>query len=360
MKGGTNLIEDNVTEPFSFGPTLIKYEYLRITDTTEIPIPTEVLTIKSEIIAANGDIFTLSGASKSGKSAVIGMAISGAITENGIINDGIDGMEVSPNQSRKAVLHFDTEQARHKHQYNVRSIIKRADLDSCPAHYLSYNIRQLDIKEYAVVTNEICEVAVDAFGGIHSIWIDGGADYVADTNDQERSNEVVKYFETLAIKYDTAVFLVVHTNPGSDKERGHFGSQCQRKSGGILQVKNEGGLSYIEAKFLRYAGTNDIPQLIFNYDKDKGYHVGAGIRSKSDDEEAKIQAKINKAFILCNKIFGGQKSYKYAEAISAIMKARVCSERTAKNDFKTMKSQEMILKGTVDNWRLNYDYTNEI
>ncbi len=51
MKGGTNLIEDNVTEPFSFGPTLIKYEYLRITDTTEIPIPTEVLTIKSEIIS---------------------------------------------------------------------------------------------------------------------------------------------------------------------------------------------------------------------------------------------------------------------------------------------------------------------
>lgn len=353
-----NLPQSN--QPFSFDdldkPRLSDYESLRITDQTIIPMPVPVLKINGEMIAVSGDIFTISGASKSGKSAVTGMAIAGALTPGGVVNDGLEGMIIAANDFNKAVLHFDTEQARHKHQYNVRSILKRAQLDTCPPHFLSYNIRQLDIEEYQQVTDDICEAASNDFNGIHSIWIDGGADYVADTNDQERSNEVVKYFESLAIKYDTAVFIIVHTNPGSDKERGHFGSQCQRKSGGILLIKNDGDYSHIEGKMLRYAGANSIPQLTFKYDPEKGYHVGSGVIS----EDAKAKAIIGRVEQLTKKIFGGQKSYSYNESLGAIMRERACLDRTAKNDFKLMNLHGMILQETDKNWRLNYDYFNKL
>jgi hypothetical protein len=339
---------------------LTRYEHLRITESTEIDPPLSVLKIAGETIAVNGDIFTISGASKSGKSAVAGMAISGAISDDGVINYGLENMSVSPNQKQFAVIHFDTEQARHKHKYNVQSILRRAELSKCPDYYLSYNIRQLDLKDYADVTSGICDAAAKQFGGIHSIWIDGGADYFSDVNNLEQSYAIIKYFESIAIQHDTAVFFIVHTNPGSDKERGHFGSQAQRKSGGILLVKTEGERSIVESKLLRYAGTQDVPQMIFVYDKEKGFHVGSGIKSVSAIEEEKNKRTLSRIEALVKVVFDGQASHNYTSALGAIMKKGFCAERTAKNNFKIMNLHEMILQGTDKKWRLNHEYFSEL
>jgi hypothetical protein len=340
---------------------LAAFEYLRITDLTPIPEPEPVLKISGEIIAAAEDIFTISGASKSGKSAFVSMLIGSAISETGQISDGLEGVEVLFNASKKAVIHFDTEQARHKHQRNVKTILKRADFTTCPEYYLSYNIRQLDIDKYAEITTGICQAASDKYNGIHSIWIDGGADYIADVNDPERSNAAVKYFEELAIQYHSAVFIIVHTNPNSDKERGHFGSQCQRKSGGIIMVKNDGDASFIETKMLRYAGNGDIPQLVFKYDKSKGYHVGCGtMEAKEADPDKKAEAKMTDAWRVCEKIFSGQRSFSREKAINQIMVKKACRDRTAAGIFALMTAGEMILKGEDSNYRLNPQYSNEL
>jgi len=336
--------------------TLSDYEYLRITDLTDIPEPEPVLKINGEIIAAAEDIFTISGASKSGKSAFVSMLIGAAISETGQISDGLEGVEVLFNKDKKAVIHFDTEQARHKHQRNIKAILRRANFTTCPDYYLSYNIRQLDIDKYADITTGICQAASDKYNGIHTIWIDGGADYIADVNDPERSNAAVKYFEELAIQYHTAVFIIVHTNPGSDKERGHFGSQCQRKSGGIIMVKAEGDISFIEPKIFRYAGKSDIPQLMFRYDKEHGYHVGCGIKSEESTEAFKLQKRIAKAWEICQQIFSGQRSYKYGKAVDEIMKNTGKSESPAKGIFKDMKAHEMIIQGLDEHWRINEKY----
>lgn len=339
---------------------LAKYEHLRITDLTPIPEPEPVIRINGEIIAAAEDIFTISGASKSGKSAFVSMLISAAISETGQISDGLEGVEVLYNADKKAVIHFDTEQARHKHQRNVKTILKRAGFTNCPEYYLSYNIRQLDIEQYAEITTGICQAAKNKFKGIHSIWIDGGADYIADVNSPELSNGIVKYFEELAIQYHTAVFIIVHTNPGSDKERGHFGSQCQRKSGGIIMVKAEGDISFIEPKILRYAGKADIPQLIFKYDKAKGYHVGAGINEGKNDPDKKAESKITDTWRVCEKIFSGQRSFSREKAIGQIMLKKACQERTASGIFALMTAGEMIFKGEDNNYRLNTLYNNDL
>lgn len=338
---------------------LDKYEHLRITDSTPIPDPEPIIKINGEIIAASEDIFTISGASKSGKSAFVSMLISAAISETGRISDGLEGVEVLFNADKNAVIHFDTEQARHKHQRNLKTILKRADFTNCPDYYLSYNIRQLDINHYADITTGICQAAKSRFKGIHSIWIDGGADYIADVNDPERSNAAIKYFEELAIYYRTAVFIIVHTNPGSDKERGHFGSQCQRKSGGIIMVKAEGDISLIEPKILRYAGKADIPQLLFKYDKSKGYHIGIGVNELNDPDK-KAKSKILEVWKVCEKLFSGQRSLSREKAISQIMVKKACQERTAAGIFAHMTAAEMIIKGEDNNYRINTQYNNDL
>ncbi|MCE6988153.1 AAA family ATPase [Dyadobacter sp. CY323] len=337
----------NESQPEAEG--LEAFEMYRITDKTEIDPPVPVITIAGEIISTEGNITTFSGASKAGKSALTAICIAGAISEPGMV-DGINMLTVAPNSKKKAVIHIDTEQARHRQQSTVCSILKRAQFQTCPEYYLSYNIRQIDLCEYESKTEGIFVAADKVFGGIHLAVIDGLADYIKDVNDGEDSNAIIKFVEGLAIKYRVPIIVVVHTNPGSDKERGHLGSQLQRKSESVISVKLDGDTSYIEPKFLRMAGKGNIPQLSFKYCPIKRYHVDNGVIS--DPEERKQNAKVDSINKICQAVFSGQAAFTYADAIKAIIAESGKRESSAKALFKTMKEEEMILQGVDKNWRL--------
>jgi hypothetical protein len=348
--------EKGVLNLTGFGDPLARYEHLRITNSTPIPPPVPVVTINGETISTEGNLTTISGASKSGKSAFTSILVAGAISKDGLV-EGLESVAVQANSNGKAVLHFDTEQAKHKHQYNLKTILRRAGMDSTPDYFLSYNIRSLDISEYATVTGDICTAADERYRGIHLIVIDGIADYISDVNDSVQSNAIVKFFEELAIKYRTPIIVIVHTNPGTDKERGHLGSQCQRKSESVITIKTEGDVSFIEPKFLRMAGKGDIPAIQFRYDKEKGYHVDCGVRTPDDSK--KDADRVAAIRVICKGVFNGQKAYPYGQAIDSIMKYSSKSASIAKGMFKEMKAHEMIIKGEDNNWRINMSTGND-
>ena len=329
------------------------YEVHRISEHSQIAEPVPVITINDEIISTEGNLTTISGASKSGKSAFTSILMAGAISPDGLI-DGLEFVNVQPNIHKKAVIHMDTEQAKHKHLKNIMSVLRRANMSGCD-YLLSYNIRQLEIAQYAQMTSDICEGAMQQFGGIHLLVIDGIADFIKDVNDAEQSMVIVKFFEELAVKYKMPIIVIVHTNPGTDKERGHLGSQCQRKCESLLMVKTEGNISFIEPKLLRMAGKANIPAIQFMYDKDKGYHVGCGIRSVSED---KNETRLNSIKIICQQVFGGQTSLSYQGAIDGIMLKTNKSTNTAKALFKEMRLREMVVK-SGSYWRTNTDIINE-
>jgi len=334
----------------SISSQLKHFAQYRITESSNIKLPVTIIALNGEAISTEGNITTFSGASKSGKTACTGFLIAGAISEDGNIIDELEGMDVEPNSERKAVIHIDTEQARHKHQYNLKSILKRAGLTKCPDYFLSYNIRQSDINEYSKITTGICEAASAKFDGIHLIVIDGIADYISDVNDAIQSNAVVKYFEELAIMYSTPIVVIVHTNPGTDKERGHLGSQCQRKSESVITIKTENDTSYIEPKLLRNAGKADIPLLQFKYDKGRGYHISCGIRI--NEQENKDRERIEGLKIIAATAFAPPAAFMYGEAIEAIMKHSQKKERTAKEIFKEIKAHQLIVQGADEHWRI--------
>ena len=330
---------------------LLEFDYLRITDTTDIPKPVPVVTINGEIISTECNMTTISGSSKSGKSAFTSIILAGAISKTGNI-DGLEYLEVKPNEHGKAVVHFDTEQARHKHQSNVKSILKRCDYGSCPDYFLSYNIRQLDISSYKDTTEKICDTANAAFNGIHLIVIDGIADFISDVNETIQANAVVKFFEDLAIKFNCPLITIIHTNPGGgasagDKERGHLGSQCQRKSESLLSIKNDGDISFMEPKLLRMAGKGDIPILQFAYNKEKGYHTSLGVKPTGDD--AKSEKRKQELMKIANKVFGGQKAFMYKEAVKEIEEVIGCGATKAKRLIVDMKDAGLIFQDN-DGW----------
>jgi hypothetical protein len=329
---------------------LSKYDYLRITSLTAIPEPVAIISINGETISTAGNITVISGASKSGKSAFTGWLLAGAISTTGFIKDNLNGLFVEPNSNHKAVLHFDTEQARHKQQGNIKSILRRSGLESFPEYFLSYNLRQIEMKNFKSVTDDICKHANKNFNGIHLIFIDGIADYISTVNDEVESNEIVKFIEMLAIKYSTPVIIIIHTNPNSEKERGHLGSHCQRKCESLLAVKTEGEISFVEPKLLRSAGKGNISNMRFMYDKNKGYHIG--ISEGLEISPIKENEKLNIIEDICKIVFAPPVANKYEDAIKKIMTVSKKGETTAKNFFKDMKSHGLINQGNDKLWRL--------
>jgi hypothetical protein len=329
---------------------LSKYEDLRITDHTPIPKPTPIIKIAEEIISTPEAITVISGLPKAGKTAFLSILIAGAILTDGTLIDGLELVQVLVNKARKAVIHFETEQAPWKQQANQRTILTRTGLDSCPEYLLSYNIRKLEIDELQPTVSNICELAAERFNGIHSIWIDGIADFIIDPNDPGASFEIVKYFESIAQKYFCPVIVVIHTNPTSstnDKERGHLGSQVQRKAEGILVVKKSGNISFLDPKLLRHA-SDDIPKIQFRYDYEKGYHTQC---NENEPMDKKVIEKSIRLKTVCEKIFSGQLSYQYKDAIAAIIKETALGTSTAKGMFTEMRAHELIVQGDDSFWR---------
>jgi len=342
--------ELNLEAVVSISPedVLSKYSHLKIDESTNIPPPVPILKIGGEIISTEGNITALAGPPKGGKSAFCYVIIAGAIATGEY--DGMGEVEVAVNTQGRAVLHFDTEQSRYKHQFNVKTILKRCHLKNSPPYFLSYNIRALRIDEYRKITIEIIDAAYKLFNGIHLIVIDGIADYIADVNDTQTSNDIVKFFEEISVNYSVPIITVIHLNPNSEKERGNLGSQIQRKAESLLHVKSIDDISTVEPKFLRMAGKGNIPLIQFSYDKTKGYHSYCGVKEK-EDLSIKDVKRLEAVEKLSTEVFGPGISYTYQEAVNAIMKVSKKKIVTAKGFFTEMNAHKMITQGSDKLWR---------
>ncbi|MBR4029001.1 MAG: hypothetical protein IKJ08_05405, partial [Alistipes sp.] len=60
------------------------------------------------------------------------------------------------------------------------------------------------------------------------------------------SDALVCALMSLSTKTNTHILCVLHTNPGSDKARGHLGSSLQRKAETVIYVHRNGECSVVE------------------------------------------------------------------------------------------------------------------
>lgn len=335
---------------------LEEYEPIRMTTEKLVPDLIPIISIGGSIVATAGNISMISGEAKSGKTALLSSLIAGGIATGPY--DGFENINVRLNDKKLPVLHFETENSEPRHKTNHIATIKRAGLHKTPDHLLSYNIRQKPFKQYKNIVEKVCAGAVEKFGGIFMIVVDGAADFISSVNEEAEANETIKWMEELAIKYSVPVIMVVHTNPGSEKERGHLGSQGQRKAESVLYIKREGDISTIEPKMLRNAGAGNTPIIQFTYDRDKGYHVSCGVKEKLTQVNKQANKNMERFAELpkiATAVFG-QKALGYGEAWAAIMKVTKLAETKSKNLFTELKVHDMILQGKEDKlWRLNLD-----
>lgn len=265
-------------------------DLLRVTSALQIAEPIRVASIQNQTILSDGYLSVLGGQAKSAKTGTLNAIVAGALLQK--VNSEVDtlGIDIKPNTEGKMVLHIDSEQTLYNQQRFVRSAVKRANIDTEPDFFYSYNLRSLSVREKLETLKAILKVYSELHGGVYLILIDGIADFVNSVNDEVESNAIIHEFELLAIKYDCPVLTVLHYNPGSDnKGRGHIGSQIERKCESFLSVSRKGDISTLESKMMRNG--KDFHPIEFSYNESEGMHTLIGIKDPTEERNQKSRAK---------------------------------------------------------------------
>lgn len=187
-------------------------------------------------VSTPGNLTTITSAIKTGKSAVIGAMAGSSMAQD----DALDMLGFqSSNPEGKALLWFDSEQSPDDFWTAVHRSIVRSGLEQPPPWLHPYCLTGLPAGACWAAVLEALQLALDTHPGIHSILLDGAADFVADVNDAAQSNAFVAELHGLSIRHDCPIVAVIHFNPGTEKSRGHLGSQLERKAETNLALEKD-------------------------------------------------------------------------------------------------------------------------
>ena len=212
-----------------------------------LPEEQPLISIDGSCVCSRGNISAICGEAKSKKTFLASALVASAIA---IPYDGLDNFKNVAKNMNINVLWVDTEQG----ERHVRRVVdristmtgaKRAGLVSEP-NLTTLTLRELSPQErYTIMVETIYHYPFDL------IVIDGIADLQRNTNDLEESDALVGLLMALSTNTNTHILCVLHTNPGTDKARGHLGSALQRKAETVIYVHRNGECSVVEPQFCR-------------------------------------------------------------------------------------------------------------
>lgn len=281
---------------------------------------------------------------KAGKSSALSAMIAAFFRNHG------EGGEIdtlgftAENPEGKAVVHFDTEQSPADHHNLILRALRRAGLQEPPPWFSSYSLTGLSLADRTRFIDSVCEREAVKHGGIQMVIIDGIADLCCDPNDPHESFDLVDKWQNFAVNHHCVVLVVLHLNPGTEKSRGHLGSQLDRKvETPILIVKDSKGIS---SMFSTHARKAHIPQneaFSFQWCDNAKMHVSITQAHREAEKEA---IKRNKAADEAHSIMAGQEQepFTYTELCQAIEQTLILKERAAKGRIKDWLAMGIIEK----------------
>lgn len=207
--------------------------------TKPAPIIKPIIEHRGMMIASLGNLSAVVGAAKSKKTFLCSALVGGLLAENGDFG-------IAPRLAK--VLWVDTEQS----QLHTRKVVERihrlagwhTERNNGLLHTLC--LREIEPKERA----NILYMAIELYKP-QLVVVDGISDLMYNTNDIEESDRIVGRLMALSTEHNCHILCVLHTNPNSDKARGHIGSTLQRKAETVIFVHKVGECSVVEPQFCR-------------------------------------------------------------------------------------------------------------
>ena len=206
-----------------------------------------LISINGSCVCSRGNISAICGEAKSKKTFLTSALVASAMAMPLPSLDNFKTVEKNPMLS---VLWVDTEQG----EQHVRRVVKRiTEMTGGALMGLDAEPRLTTLALRELSPNERKNMLYDAMhlNYYDIVVIDGVADLQLNTNDLAESDALVAELMALSTKANTHIICVLHTNPGSDKARGHLGSSLQRKAESVLFVHRADECSIVEPQFCR-------------------------------------------------------------------------------------------------------------
>ncbi len=302
-----------------------------------------VYTLLDVPICTPGNLTTFVAAAKAGKTAVLGAMIAAVLKAPATEADTLGFW--SENPEGKAVLHFDTEQSIEDHWHVVRRAMRRARVETLPPWIFSYCLTGFNALRAQAAVRVATLAALQECGGVHSVLVDGYADLVADVNDASECNAFVSRLHDCAIEWDCPIVGVLHFNPGTEKGRGHLGSQLERKSETNIRLDKEEGVTELWSEKQRRAPILKGKGPLFAWNDDSQMHVSveAGQTARQAEEIRLERRKVEE-------VFAGHPSMRYSDLVSTVKSTLTVSDRTAERRVDKWDKLRLIQKSVAGLW----------
>lgn len=222
-------LEDELISPFWFDLT------------ASIQEPEPVIRQGDVTMCTRGNFSCITGQAKSRKTFLITAMVGAFLCPDEYI--GLSGTI-----DTGTVLYIDTEQAvPHIHRI-VRRIHRIAGF---PIDQNNDRLRVLCLRELdPMKRKEAVEIAMRKTKPILCV-IDGVADLMEDTNCNLESVAIASLLLRLTSVYNCHIITALHTNPNSDRARGHIGSEITRKAETVVNITKDGDTSLVKAAYCR-------------------------------------------------------------------------------------------------------------
>lgn len=295
-------------------------------------------------ISTPGNLTAITAQAKVGKSALLQGFVAATFTapERDCLS------VIGQNTAGHAVIYVDTEQSKDDFWRAIDRTKDRAGAVMYPAWLIPHCVSDLPVAE---IRDGLAVKMADAqpeFGGIHSVFIDGVADMVLDVNDAEECNALVADLFRLATRYDCSVVVVIHKNPGSDKTRGHLGSQIERKAETNLTLDKEDDQTVVWSIKQRRAPIfkKDGPR--FTWSDEAAMHV-----TVFDSGRPKISATLEKWCEHARTVFGKSPKMTYVELRAALIADAGSATSTAEKQIGHLRKSGVIKIDSFGNYSFN-------
>lgn len=246
---------EKVFDPSKFEPedapeNLIDNLWLDLS--TDIQEPQPIIKQGDVNMCTLGNFSCVTGQAKSRKTFLIS-AITGAF----LCPDEYMGM--SGTTDTGTVLYIDTEQSIPHVQRVIRRIHRIAGWNEKENNE---RLKVLCLRELEPTKRkEAVTLAMEQVKPTLCV-LDGVADLMEDTNSNLESVSIASLLLKLTSQYNCHILTALHTNPNSDRARGHIGSEITRKAETVVNVTKDGDTSLVKSAYCRDMDIQDFAFII--------------------------------------------------------------------------------------------------
>jgi hypothetical protein len=233
--------------------------------------------------------------------------------------------------------------------YALQSIQTKAGYEKSdnPSNFKFISLLEIPRKDRFKTLNDYINYLRNSTDRPLFIVLDVSTDCLEDFNKVDKSMELIDLLNVTINQFDVTFLCLIHENPGSDKARGHFGTELMNKASTVMQVRFEkdaqnNDTDLIKVKYLKCRSTERYSPFYIRYCKeDRGLVLASDLEIQTAFDSKKTKANTEAITDFLGNVFAEKASLRRSEILEIIMDKFSIGKRTAEDRLKEIIENEV-------------------